>query len=347
MIDGFKMRFTMPLLDEDGGYDFDDGRLKKSVRIPTEIRYVTNRDSFTIGDLMTVFNISRQTAVRDLHDIESQGIAVVPQAGYRDRYMVKNRKNSLTVQLHQDEIAAIFVSFLASLNDSLPYLKSRQSLVEKLLSNVSEKQRHALLSLQQVLTISNESHADTGWFAVSDQAPVMLAPLIDEISYGMGFATIMYRKKFATNDEQHHVYVRIIFQQSSLWYVDTWDLTRQAKRTFRVDRIQSVAAYDLSQVPELMTPPSALETTFDQATNVQLRLGPTAIQRFQEFRQPTDTLGSQAQYETTVDLADERELSRFVDWLLYLGDDVEIVKLPKPMWRLLRQKGHRFDEKKS
>ena len=43
--------------------------MNKVERINTMMRYINNRAHFTISEIMSVFNISRSTAIRDINEI--------------------------------------------------------------------------------------------------------------------------------------------------------------------------------------------------------------------------------------------------------------------------------------
>ena len=58
-----------------------------------------------------------------------------------------------TVRFTDNEIKALFIAFMATRNQQLPYLKSRQSLAEKLLGLISENQQDDLVLLNQLLLL--------------------------------------------------------------------------------------------------------------------------------------------------------------------------------------------------
>ena len=72
-----------------------------------------------------------------------------------------------------NEVKALFIAFMATRNQQLPYLKSRQSLAEKLLGLISQNQQDDLVLLNQILrllsgalvlqTASPESTTIRGW----------------------------------------------------------------------------------------------------------------------------------------------------------------------------------------
>lgn len=325
-------------------------KLKKSVRLPSEIRYITSREWFTVDDLMIMYHISRRTVNRDLHDIKALGIKLVAHPSEPYTYTVVRSGELATIQLSEDELTAIFAMFLATKNSPLPYAKSRQNLIKNLLATVSEEQRAMLLRLPNLLGFSDMAIVTPGVFEATHNETTMLAPLLDAVALGQQFVSIDYRKVDEPKGESHEVYVKKIYNRHDFWYLDTWDRTRQANRTFRVDRIQRVVPLKLSMAPELLVPPTVLETERRQVANVKLKLNTLAIRRFQEFHQSTDALTyldadrQMARYVTRVNLFEVDRLSRFADWVLYLGDGVTVEVMPAKLRQLLQRKGHRFDD---
>ena len=59
--------------------------------------------------------------------------------------------NSVLPSIHftDNEVKALFIAFMASRNQQLPYLKSRHSLAEKLLGLIPESQQETLVLLNQ------------------------------------------------------------------------------------------------------------------------------------------------------------------------------------------------------
>ena len=125
--------------------------MKKVERINVIMRYINNRAHFTISEIMREFDISRSTAMRDIREIESMGMPLVSEVGRDGGYFVMTNSVLPEVRFTDNEVKALFIAFMATRNLQLPYLKSRQSLAEKLLSLISEQQQDTLVLLNQIL----------------------------------------------------------------------------------------------------------------------------------------------------------------------------------------------------
>ena len=152
--------------------------MKKVERINIIMRYINNRAHFTISEIMREFNISRSTAIRDIREIEAMGMPLVAEVGRDGGYFVMNNSVLPTVRFTDNEIKALFIAFMATRNQQLPYLKSRQSLAEKLLGLISENQQDDLVLLNQILLFEGTNPHNPDLLDLSDLPHPMLEKLI-------------------------------------------------------------------------------------------------------------------------------------------------------------------------
>lgn len=152
--------------------------MKKVERINIIMRYINNRAHFTISEIMREFNISRSTAIRDIREIEAMGMPLVAEVGRDGGYFVMNNSVLPTVRFTDNEIKALFIAFMATRNQQLPYLKSRQSLAEKLLGLISENQQDDLVLLNQILLFEGTNPHNPDLLDLSDLPHPMLEQLI-------------------------------------------------------------------------------------------------------------------------------------------------------------------------
>lgn len=124
------------------------------------MRYTNNRAYFTISEIMTEFTISRSTAIRDIREIEEMGLPLVAEVGRDGGYSVLRNSFLPSVHFTDDEVEELFIAFMATRNQQLPYLKSCQSLAEKLLGLLSENQQDDLVLLNQLLLFKSNSYTN-------------------------------------------------------------------------------------------------------------------------------------------------------------------------------------------
>lgn len=309
--------------------------MNRTDRINTMMRYINNRQYFTIRELTTQFNISRSTAIRDLNTIQELGMPLTASVGRDGGYAVLQNQLLPAVQFNSEELKALFVSFLATLNTQLPYLQNRKTLTEKLVAIASQAQQDDLLTLQELLVFDHTNPRNPQLAELTDHAPALLKPLLN--------ACLTTRQLILTTAQQvQTVWVHHVFSRQNNWYVDAWDLTRH--------RFVQLAIAQLTQVTpvakEQAIDPAALAAAIKQSRpqpNVHLRLNADAIQRFRQHPHPTAVLQFRDAFQQTavldcfLDPTDRQQLADFGRWTLYLGAGAQITQAPAPLIHYLRQ----------
>lgn len=184
--------------------------MKKVERINIIMRYINNRAHFTISEIMREFNISRSTAIRDIKEIEAMGMPLVAEVGRDGGYSVMNNSVLPNVRFTNDEIKALFIAFMATRNQQLPYLKSRQSLTEKLLGLISENQQETLVHLNQVLLFEGTNPHNPDLLDLSDLPHPMLEKLIQTILLD---SYLLLSLKEEKEEKSYSIYLLHLFRE--------------------------------------------------------------------------------------------------------------------------------------
>ncbi len=299
--------------------------MKKTTRINTEMRYINNQQHFTITELMREFGISRSTAARDLADIQELGMPLISQVGPAGGYTVMRNQLLPAVQFNTDELKAPFVSFLATTNEQLPFLQNRQTMTQKLLAIASPAQQADLTRLRTLLRFENTNPANDDLLELTDLASPMLMQLIN--------ACLINRhlKLTLTTSDAVDAYVQYLYHEATRWEVVFFELTTQQTRTADLALVQAV------QVATTTLNEQELQAQIQQASqkaNLIIELGPHAIQQFKRLHRPDrvlhylDPFEQRARYQDDLDLTDTVALNATIDWLLFLGADVQPIQVP-------------------
>lgn len=313
--------------------------MQKSLRIQTEMRFINNREHFTLAALQQEFGISRATAIRDLAEIQTLGLPLTSQPGHNGGYAVLRNQTLMQVQFNQAELAALFTAFLATTNAQLPFLKSRQTIVEKLLAIVSPAQKQQLLALRQILVFENTNPDDPDLLELTDHAPDQLGPLIALATQTKALA-FTYTKANGSQSRRQ-VWLQHIYQRQATWYFDGMDVAKHAQRLFRVDRLSELQAADFKPLSSQTLKAWQAETA---RPNVTLILDAIAINRFRRYHQPGRTLQFLDPFQQTARLVDHLNINnatacaRYADWLLSLGTGVTVVQLPQAVRDQIHQR---------
>lgn len=309
--------------------------MNKTDRINTMMRYINNRQYFTIRELVNQFHISRSTAIRDLNTIQELGMPLTASVGRDGGYAVLQNQLLPAVQFNSEELKALFVSFLATLNTQLPYLQNRNTLTEKLVAIASQTQQDDLLTLQELLVFDHTNSRNPKLTELTDYAPAQLKLLLN--------TCLTTRQLILTTANQTMpAWVRHVFNRQNSWYVEVWLLDQRQFKQIPVDQLTQVAPIAKEQAVK----PAAIERAIKQSRpqpNVTLTLNADAIQQFHHHPHPTATLQYRDAFQQTAVLEcylnpdDPQQVTDFTRWYLYLGAGARMTQAPTPLLTYLKK----------
>jgi predicted DNA-binding transcriptional regulator YafY len=303
--------------------------MKKVERINVIMRYINNRAHFTIAEIMREFDISRSTAMRDIREIESMGMPLVSEVGRDGGYFVMHNSVLPEVRFTDNEVKALFIAFMATRNLQLPYLKSRQSLAEKLLSLISEQQQDNLVLLNKILLFEGTNPHNPDILDLSDLPHPMLEKLLQTL--------LSDRYLFITIEENvmetYPIYLLQLYREKSHWHIEGFNLNDDKKQVFSVDQLTDVQPY---QNRKRRSEQEILDHLKKQVEvmNVIIDLGPEAIAQFKKYHPKNVSLSYTNPYHSTgvlktfVDATKTEEVKEMANWIMFLGEDISIRKVP-------------------
>ncbi|MBA9088201.1 putative DNA-binding transcriptional regulator YafY [Fontibacillus solani] len=314
--------------------------MKKVERINTIMRYINNRSQFTISEIMREFNISRSTAIRDIREIETLGMPLVAEVGRDGGYFVMHNSLLPGVRFTDNELKALFIAFMATRNAQLPYLKSRQSLAEKLLALISNNQQDDLVLLNKILLFEGTNPHNPDLLELSDLPQPMLEKLIQNLlvdSYLL--ITIEEERVIKT----YGIYLLHLYHEKSLWLMEGFDLKEEKKKIFPVDGLTDVKPYPQKK---RLSQKKILEKLNKQQEEINfvLELGPTAIAQYKKYHPLKASISYTNPYQATailknfVNVKKPEELIEMTNWLLFLGEDIKIKEAPKEVLEGLQKR---------
>ncbi|WEG13460.1 HTH domain-containing protein [Pullulanibacillus sp. KACC 23026] len=318
--------------------------MKKVERINVIMRYINNRAHFTISEIMQEFNISRSTAIRDIKEIEAMGMPLVSEVGRDGGYFVMTNSVLPEVRFTDNEVKALFIAFMATRNQQLPYLKSRQSLAEKLLSLISENQQENLVLLNQILLFEGTNPHNPDILDLSDTPHPILEKFIQTL--------LLDRYLWITIDEEkaiksYPIYLLHLYREKSHWLIEGYDLKEEKKKIFSVNQLQDVTPYSSKK---RVTEQEILEKVRKQekVINLVIELGPKAIAQFKKYHPIKVTLSytnpyhSTAVLKTFIHVNNSEEITEIVNWLLFLGEDMKVREMPEKVLAGLQERLHLY-----
>lgn len=314
--------------------------MKKVERINVMMRYINNRAHFTISEIMREFNISRSTAIRDIREIEAMGMPLVAEVGRDGGYFVMNNSVLPTVRFIDSEIKALFIAFMATRNLQLPYLKSRQSLAEKLLGLISEAQQEDLVLLNQILLFEGTNPNNPDLLDLSDLPHPMLEKLIESLILDRYLWISVKEEK---EIRSYPIYLLHLYREKSIWKVEAFDLKEEKRHIFPVDNLIGVEPYPVKKRTSRKNILEKLSMQ-DEAINLVLELGPQAIAQFKKYHPIKASVAYTNPYQTTailrtfINVNNSEELTEIINWLLFLGEDINVREMPEEILECIQER---------
>ncbi|PFZ71138.1 transcriptional regulator [Bacillus toyonensis] len=304
--------------------------MKKVERINTIMRYINNRSHFTISEIIREFNISRSTAIRDIREIEAMGMPLVAEVGRTGGYFVMHNSILPVVRFTDNEVKALFIAFMATRNQQLPYLKSRQSLAEKLLGLISETQQDDLVLLNQLLLFEGTNPHNPDLLELSDLPHPMLEKLIQLLLLDNHLLITIKEEK---EIKSYPIYLLHLYQEKSHWIIEGFDLKEEKKIMFPVDDLTNIEPYTTKK---RLNKKKILEklSKKDEIINLVLELGPKAIAQFKKYHPLKGSISYTNPYQSTailktfINVNNPDEVTEITNWLLFLGKDIKIREIP-------------------
>ncbi|MFC4598119.1 helix-turn-helix transcriptional regulator [Cohnella hongkongensis] len=320
--------------------------MKKVERINTIMRYINNRSHFTITEIMREFRISRSTAIRDIREIEALGMPLVAEVGRDGGYSVMHNSLLPGVRFTDNEVKALFIAFMATRNAQLPYLKSRQSLAEKLLGLISANQQDDLVLLNQILLFAGTNPHNPDLLELSDLPHPMLEKLIRSL--------LVDRHLWITTEEEkggksYAVYLLHLYHEKNLWLMEAFDLQEEKKLMVPVDGLVDVKP-DPAKKSISRKKISEKLSKREEEINVDLELGPGAIAQYKKYHPLRTSISFTNPYQTTailktfVHVNKPEEVTQMADWLLFLGGDLRVREAPDEIREEMQKRLQRLQE---
>ena len=199
-------------------------------------------DVLTVEDLASRLNVSTRTATRDIELLRDQGLPIEADRGRGGGIRLSARWGIGRMNLNYTEAVDLLVSLaIAEKMQSQIFLGNLRSIRQKLVASFSPEKRQRVERLKNRVVVGG-----TASFQVQQSFSPKREKIVGKLHEAfveMQPSNIIYRSESDTKTsrviEPHYLLLNY-----PVWYVLAWDRLREAKRTFRLDRIEKATVAD-------------------------------------------------------------------------------------------------------
>ncbi|MCM3136153.1 YafY family transcriptional regulator [Paenibacillus polysaccharolyticus] len=339
--------------------------MKKSERLHHMLRFINQKQHFTLPDLMQEFQISKRTALRDIASLEEMGAPIYVEYGRYGGYRLLQQMQLPPISFNTDELHALYFAMQALRSfTSLPFQTTFDSVHEKFMAALSDRQQENIHNMQQRVAFKHtEQIKDSAHLELLLKAAVQ--QIVIQITYhdknrsaaNWSKVTVSIKNKEPTQEnlEAYHdqseavsktkTSTRVIqpialYTSKGYWYCQAYDLKKKAPRVFRCDRIISAVLTEIEPVIELDNLRAEqyhfIWKPSEQAISFQCRISKAGMERFQQNHYPSMRLEEQDGVNLLIGTYEPHELEFIVIYLAGYGTSIKIVE-PEMLKESLRQ----------
>lgn len=313
--------------------------MKKSERMNQMLRFINQKQQFTLQDLMQEFQISKRTALRDIASLEELGAPIYVEYGRYGGYRLLQQMQLPPISFNTGELHALYVAMQALRSfSSLPFQVSFRTIHEKFMSALSDKQRQDIENIQHRVSFRHtEQIRDSAHLEFLLMAAVQ--NIVIQITY-TNQRRSPDQKPSSANTNIRTIQPITLYARKGYWYCQAYDLNKQAYRVFRCDRITSAETTEiepLTHVKELYSQDApSLWKPSEQAIPFKCLIDEAGMELFQQEHFPSMQIIEKMGHMYLVGSYEPHELDFIVRYLAGYGKSIKIME-PGILQKALRQ----------
>lgn len=293
------------------------------------LRFINQKQHFSLQDIMSEFQISKRTALRDIASLEEIGAPIYTEYGRYGGYRLLNQMQLPSISFNSQEVYALYFAMQALRSFSnLPFQVSFRSIHEKFIKELSENQKQDIERLKNRVSFrQTEQIRDSAYLEILLMAAVKNIVL-----------KIIYQSGGQKSTRQIHPIA--IYSMKGYWYCQAFDMCKQAYRVFRCDRILSAEITDIEPLAELEEMNSqnvhSLWQPSEKAVPFKWKIHQDGLELFRQEHYPSMKLINEMGEMFIVGWYEPREIQFILKYLAGYGNSIKIIE-PESLKEKLRQ----------
>ena len=255
--------------------------MNKSERLQDMMLFLNDKNSFNLRDLMSKYEISKSTALRDIASLEKIGMPIYTQHGRNGYYGILRNRLLSPIVFNIDEVFALYFSMLTlRAYESTPFHLSVEKLKDKFEHCLSAEKIEQLRRIENVFSLGSIKHNNHCHF------------LNDILQYSIDekVCRITYLKK--EQKSCYHIQFFNISSSYGQWYATGYNFEKNTPQVFRCDKILALKEskeYQAKSLDEFLKPADVLYQ-LPNATNFEVEISQRGVDLFYKEHYPSMTL---------------------------------------------------------
>ncbi|WP_436871425.1 helix-turn-helix transcriptional regulator [Bacillus safensis] len=289
--------------------------MKKSERLNQELIFLSDKHSFQLKDLQSEFDISKRTALRDIEELESMGLAFYVEPGRHGGYRLVNQSPLVPIYFNIEEVQAIFFALKAlDLVSATPFKKSYSQIRQKLFATMSDEKKQMITETLDVIhyynvaPVSEQNHLEL----------ILQAMMKDQI---VKMTYTQYENKWI------RLQFLELFYRNGIWFSQAYDVQNKKWGIYRCDFMKDMVIEeeirDTFTKEELKELQLEYEKTYHDIS-FKCRLTEQGKEKFLKHHYPNMRLEIIDQIPYIMGGYNQEELSYMTHYLMSFGKHVKI-----------------------
>ncbi|MCP7849061.1 YafY family transcriptional regulator, partial [Listeria monocytogenes] len=289
--------------------------MKKSERLNDMMLFLNDKNVFQLSDIMTKYDISRSTAIRDVKSLEEIGMPIYSERGRNGHYQVLRNRLLSPIVFNIDEVFALYFSMLTlKAYETTPFHLSVEKLKTKFERCLSVEKIEMLRKTEEVFSLGYIKHNNQCEFL-----DVILQFTMEE-----KVCQINYDKKGI--EKTYVVQFYNISSAYGQWYVTSYNFETKRMQVFRCDRILELEenhAFEAKKLTDLKSETDYLYKKKD-AINFEVEIASNGVDLFFKENYPSMKLNQEQGRNVIRGFYNRGEEPFIINYLLGFGDKINM-----------------------
>ncbi|HAA6401848.1 TPA_asm: transcriptional regulator [Listeria monocytogenes] len=304
--------------------------MNKSERLNDMMLFLNDKNTFQLSDIMTKYDISRSTAIRDIKSLEEIGMPIYSERGRNGHYQVLRNRLLSPIVFNIDEVFALYFSMLTlKAYETTPFHLSVEKLKTKFERCLSAEKIEMLRKTEEVFSL--------GYIKHNNQCEFL--DIILQFTMEEKVCQINYDKN--GTEKTYIVQFYNISSAYGQWDVTSYNFETKRMQVFRCDRILGLEENDAFEAKKLVDFKRAAENFYkkEDVTNFEVEIASNGVDLFFKENYPSMRLRQEQGKNFIRGYYNKGEERFIINYLLGYGDKIIAIQPDSLREMLLNELG--------